>query len=54
MKDAVKNAGRTFLKGLLPLVLTFLGTVFGGLIGVDEKATSAIGATLGTILYTKV
>lgn len=54
MKEAFKNAGKTFLKGLIPLFLTFLGTVFGSLIGQDPTAGTALGAALGTILYNKV
>jgi len=54
MQETFKNAGKTFLKGLIPLFLTFLGTVFGSLIGSDPAATTAIGATLGTLIYNKV
>lgn len=54
MKEAFEKAGKTFLKGLIPLFLTFLGTVFGSLIGQDPTATTAIGATLGTLIYNKV
>lgn len=54
MQEAFKNAGKTFLKGLIPLFLTFLGTVLGSFIGQDPTAGTAIGATLGTILYNKV
>ena len=54
MKETFKNAGKTFLKGLIPLFLTFLGTVFGSLIGQDQTVGTAVGATLGTILYNKV
>lgn len=54
MQETLKSAGRTFLKGLIPLFLTFLGTVFGSLISQDPTAATAVGATLGTILYNKV
>lgn len=54
MQETLKSAGRTFIKGLIPLFLTFLGTVFGSLIGRNPTAGTALGATLGTILYNKV
>lgn len=54
MKEVLKNAGKSFIKGIIPLFLTFLGTVFGSLISQDPTAGTAIGATLGTILYNKV
>ena len=54
MQETFKNAGKTFLKGLIPLFLTFLGTVVGSLIDQDPTAGTALGATRGTILYNKV
>ena len=53
MQETFKNAGKTFLKGLIPLFLTFLGTVFGSLIGQDPTAGTALGATLGRNLKNK-
>lgn len=54
MQETFKNAGKAFLRGVIPLFLTFLGTVFGSFIGQGSTAGTAIGATLGTILYNKV
>lgn len=54
MQETFKNAGKAFLRGFIPLFLTFLGTVFGSFIGQDPSAGTAVGATLGTILYNKV
>lgn len=54
MQETFKNAGKAFLRGLIPLFLTFLGTVFGSFVSQDPTAGTAVGATLGTILYNKV
>ncbi|MGN1315535.1 MAG: hypothetical protein ACI4VW_00525 [Acutalibacteraceae bacterium] len=54
MNETIKNAGKTFLKSLVPLILTFLGTVLGGLFGTDTTLTTAVGAALGVGIYDKV
>lgn len=45
--EKIKKAWFAFLKGLIPLVTTFIGSLLGGLFGGDNASGSVAGALVG-------
>ena len=45
--EKIKKAWLSFLKGLIPLVTTFIGSILGGLFGGDNATGSTVGALIG-------
>lgn len=45
--EKIKKAWLSFLKGLIPLFTTFIGSLLGGLFGGDNATGSTVGALVG-------
>lgn len=54
MSTAIKKALKDFLKGMIPLLTTFLGAVIASVLKTDDVTTTALGAVIGTTLYNSV